>query len=148
MKLMQKRGSQHDSLELEGDRISHSWSLKKEKGERSTNIANLDSEFAFTEHKSEGRLPYFTIGFIFLLLLWFGYPGEGMLGHLLTGLFVGACIASFVVGLLIRGKENLTILHLKDGSVFAVIRHHWVAEKDREDFLSSLKTKIEEIKSR
>jgi len=73
MKLKQKRGRQHDSLELEGDRISHSWSLR---------------------------------------------------------------------------KENVTILHLKDGTVFAVIRHHWVAKEDRETFLSSLESKMEEIQSR
>lgn len=148
MKLIQKRGRQHDSLELEGERISHSWSLGKENGERSTDVGNLDSEFAHTEQKSEGKLPYFTIGLIFLLLLWFGYPGEGTLGRVFAGLFLGACIASFIVGFFIRGKENITILHLKDGSVFAVIRHHWVAKEEREAFLSSLKSKVEEIQSR
>jgi hypothetical protein len=147
MKLIQKRGRQHDSLELDGDRIIHSWSLKKENGERSTDIENLDPEVAFTERKSEGKLPYFTIGFIFLLLLWFGYPGEGILGRVLTGLFIGACIASFLVGFSIRGKENVTILHLKDGSVFAVIRHHWVGAKEREAFLSSLENRFGEIKA-
>jgi len=147
MKLMQKRGKQHDCLELSSDRIFHSWALRKENGERSTDIANLDTEFGFTEQKSEGKLPYFTIGLIFLLLLWVGYPGAGIFGHLLTGLFAGACIASFVVGLSIREKENLTILHLKDGSVFAVIRHHWVAKDDREQFLSALESKIKEIQS-
>ncbi|TVP78066.1 MAG: hypothetical protein EA353_09150 [Puniceicoccaceae bacterium] len=148
MKLMQKRGKQHDCLELDEDRIVHSWSLSKENGERATDVANLDPDFGSAEQKNEGKLPYFTIGFIFLLLLWFGYPAEGMLGHVLTGLFVGGCIASFVVGFLIRGKESVTILHLKDGSVFAVIRHHWVAQEAREQFLSTLQNKIEEIHSR
>ncbi|MFP4157307.1 MAG: hypothetical protein ACLFU4_06785 [Opitutales bacterium] len=144
MKLMQKRGKQHDCLELSGDRIFHSWALRKENGERSTDVANLDPEFGFTEQKSEGKLPYFTIGLIFLLLLWVGYSGEGIWGHLLTGLFAGACIASFIVGLLIRGKENVTILYLNDGSVFAVIRHHWVAKDEREKFLSTLESELVE----
>lgn len=142
MKLIQQQGKQHDTLELDGDRILHSWSLKREKGERSTDLANIDPEFAITERKSEGKLPYFTLGLIFLLLFFMNYPGPGVLGNVVRGLFFGACVASFLVGFLIRKTESATILHLRDGTVFAVIRHHWVEPEEREAFLSQLKSKI------
>ncbi len=143
MKLVQKQGKQHDSLELQGNRISHTWSLRREKGEKSTELANIDANFASTERKSEGKLPYFTLGFLFLLLLFFHYSGDGVFGVFVGYLFAAGCVASFLTGLFIRGRERLTILHLQDGSVFAVIRHHWVGADEREQFLSQLKSEIE-----
>lgn len=132
---------------MNGDRIFHSWSLKKEKGERSTDLANLDPDFAVTERENEGKLPYFILGLMFLVLVLLDFPGQGILGNVLKGLFLGAGIACFLVAILIRKKERVTIVHLKDGSVFALIRHRWVGAEERETFLSSLEKGIREAEA-
>lgn len=106
MKLVQKQGRKHDTLELEDDRILHSWSLGKEKGERSTELANIDPNFAHTERKSEGKLPYFVIGFLFLLLILIYPPDESLIERVIYALFILACISSFLVGLFTFGGKK------------------------------------------
>jgi hypothetical protein len=139
MELKQQKGKQWDKLSIADGRIHHEWSLSRESGNRSTLIENLDTKIGFQAKMTEGKAPYLVLAAISAGLIYFSTMGDGI------GLVVWVMLPTLLVFFLfmafrIESKEEVSVLSLRDGSVFAVIRHDWVDASKREQFFEVLKT--------
>lgn len=137
MELKQTKGKRWDLLKVEGDRIHHEWNLDRESGSRSTALANVDPRVGHQVKKTEGKLPYlFMAAFLAGLMVW-ANQGDSV-SMVFWGMLPTLFVVLMVVAFRIRSKEALSLVYLRDGSVFAVIRHDWVDDEAREAFLIEL----------
>ena len=73
------------------------------------------------------------------LLMLLSTKGDGI-GLTVWGMLPTLFVLFLVMAFRIQSKEAVSILTLRDGSVFAVIRHDWVEDTAREAFLEALST--------
>lgn len=137
MELTQKKGKRWDHLKIEGGRIEHKWDLGRESGSRSTALANLDSNIGYQMKKTEGRTPYLILVAMVAALMLLATQGNAI-NPMVWGLLPTLFVVLLVVALRIKSKQALSIISLRDGSLFAVIRHDWVEDAAREAFLEAL----------
>jgi hypothetical protein len=138
MELKQQKRKQWDKLWLEDGRIHHEWNLSRERGSRSTLVENLDSRIGFQVTLSEGKLPYLVLAAITAVLMFLCTKGDGI-GPIVWGMLPTLFVLFLCLALRIKSKEELSILTLRDGSVFALVRHDWVCAEARAAFFDALK---------
>ena len=138
MELVQKKGKRWDQLKIEEGRIEHKWDLGRESGTRSTALANLDRNIGYQMKKTEGRTPYLILAAMVAALMWLATRGNAI-NPMVWGLLPTLFVVLLVVAFRIKTKQALSIISLKDGSLFAVIRHDWVNDSQREAFLGALR---------
>jgi hypothetical protein len=138
MELVQKQGKRWDQLKIEGRRIEHKWDLGRESGTRSTALANLDPHIGCQVKKTEGRTPYLILAAMVAALMLLATQGNAI-NPLVWGLLPTLFVVLLVAALRTKSKQALSIISLKDGSLFAVIRHDWVEGAQREAFLEALR---------
>jgi hypothetical protein len=143
MELKQQKRKQWDKLWIEGGRIHHEWKLSRESGSRSTLIENLDSKIGFHLKLSEGKLPYLVLAATTALLMLLATKGDAI-GPIVWGMLPTLFVLFLFMAIRIQSKEELSILTLHDGSVFAVVRHDWVSAEAREQFFEALKLEARE----
>jgi hypothetical protein len=139
MELKQKKGKRWDHLKIEDGRIHHEWDLGRESGTRSTALTNLDPSIGTQMKKTEGKAPYLVLAAMMALLMLLSTKGDGI-GLTVWGMLPTLFVLFLVMAFRIQSKEAVSILTLRDGSVFAVIRHDWVEDTAREAFLEALST--------
>ncbi len=138
MELAQKKGKRWDHLKIKGGRIEHEWDLGRDRGSRSTALSNIDSHVGRHGKKTEGKLPYLVMAAVVAGLMVLANQGDDV-SLVVWGLLPTLFVVLMVVAFRIRTKEDASIIYMKDGSVFAVIRHDWVEPAKREAFLKKLK---------
>ncbi|CAA6690360.1 MULTISPECIES: hypothetical protein [unclassified Lentimonas] len=138
MDLEQKKGKRWDHLKLEGGRIEHEWDLGRDSGSRSTALSNLDPHVGRHGKKTEGKAPYLVMAAVVAGLMVLATQGDDV-SLVFWGLLPTLFVLLIVVAFRIRSKEDASIIYMKDGSVFAIVRHDWVEQAKREAFLKKLK---------
>ena len=138
MELAQNKGKRWDHLKIKGGRIEHEWNLGRDSGRRSTALSNIDSHVGLHRKKTEGKLPYLVMAAVVAGLMVLANQGDDV-SLVVWGLLPTLFVVLIAVAFRIRAKEDASIIYLKDGSVFAVIRHDWVEPAKREAFLKKLK---------
>ena len=138
MELKQQKGKRWDHLEIKGGRIEHEWDLGRDSGSRSTALSNLDSHVGLHGKKTEGKAPYLVMAAVVAALMVVANQGDDV-SLVFWGMLPTLFIVFLVVAFRIRSKEDASIIYMKDGSVFAIVRHDWVEEAKREAFLKKLK---------
>lgn len=144
MELKQQKGKQWDKLWIEDGRIHHEWNLSRESGSRSTLIENLDSKIGFQVKLSEGKAPYLVLAAITAFLMYLSNMGDGI-GLIVWGMLPTLFVLFLFMAFRIKSKEEVSFLSLRDGSVFAVIRHDWVGAEQREQFFDLLKAEAAKV---
>ena len=139
MELKQKKGKRWDHLKIEGNRIHHEWDLGRESGSRSTALANIDPNVGHQAKKTEGKLPYLVMAGILAGLMFWATQGDAV-SMVFWGMLPTLFVVFLVVAFRMRSKEAFSFVYLRDGSVFAVVRHDWVDDEAREAFLIELST--------
>lgn len=137
MELIQVKRNQRDVLRLSEGRIEHEWSLVREKGFRSTEVKNIDSKLGRRVSKTEGKVPYLFMMFMFFGLFLGSQFGD-QINLFVQFLFLALAIVSGLVAAFIRNAEIETVVYLTDGSIYAVIRHSWVSDEMREAFCKEM----------
>lgn len=137
MELKQTKGKRWDLLKIEGDSIHHEWNLDRESGSRCTALANIDPRVGYQTKKTEGKLPYLFMATILAGLMVWANQGDGV-SYVFWGMLPTLFVLFMVITFRIRSKEALSFVYLRDGSVFAVVRHDWVDDEAREAFLIEL----------
>ena len=137
MELNQKKGKRWDHLKIEDDCIHHEWDLGRESGSRSTALVNIDPHIGYQTKKTEGKLPYLFMATILAGLMVWANQGDGV-SYVFWGMLPTLFVLFMVIAFRIRSKEALSFVYLRDGSVFAVVRHDWVDDEAREAFLIEL----------
>lgn len=138
MELDQKKGKRWDHLRIKAGRIEHQWDLGRDSGTRSTALSNIDSQVGQHTKKTEGKAPYLVMAVIAAGLMILANRGDDV-SLVVWGMLPTLLVLFLVIAFRIRSKEDASIIYMKDGSVFAVIRHDWVDEAAREAFLKLLK---------
>ena len=138
MELEQKKGKRWDHLKIKGGRIEHEWDLGRDRGCRSTALSNIDPHVGHHAKKTEGKAPYLVMAAILAGLMVMANQGDDV-SLVFWGMLPTLFVVFLVVAIRIRSKEDASIIYMKDGSVFAIIRHDWVEESKREAFLKKLK---------
>ena len=139
MELKQKKGKRWDHLKIEDGRIHHEWDLGRESGTRSTPLTNLDPNIGCQVKKTEGKAPYLVLAATMAMLMLLASKGDAI-SPIVWGMLPTLFVLFLVMAFRIQSKEAVSILTLRDGSVFAVIRHDWVEDTAREAFLEALST--------
>jgi hypothetical protein len=137
MELKQTKGKCWDRLKIEGDRIHHEWDLGRESGSRSTALANIDPHVGQQLKKTEGKWPYLVIATALAGLMLWATQGDGV-NAMFWGILPTFFVVCLVIASRIRSQDELSLVYLRDGSVFAVVRHDWVSDEAREAFLIEL----------
>ncbi|MFQ3224480.1 MAG: hypothetical protein ACI8Z5_000730 [Lentimonas sp.] len=138
MELKQKKGKRWDHLKIKGGRIEHEWDLGCDSGSRSTALSNVDPHVGRHTKKTEGKLPYLVMAAILAGLMLMATQGDDV-SLVFWGMLPTVFVVFVVVAIRIRSKEDASIIYMKDGSVFAIIRHDWVEEAKRAAFFQKLK---------
>lgn len=137
MELKQKKGKRWDHLNIEDGYIHHEWDLGRESGSRSTALTNIDPRVGHQMKKTEGKLPYLVMAAILALMMFWANRGDAV-SYVFWGMLPTLFVVFLVVAFRIRSKEALSFVYLRDGSVFAIVRHDWVDDETREAFLIEL----------
>ena len=137
MELKQIKGKRWDHLKIEDARIHHEWDLGRESGSSSTALANIDPRVGHQTKKTEGKLPYLMMAAILAGLMVWANRGDGV-SFVFWGMLPTLFVLFLVIAFRIRSKEALSLVYLRDGSVFSVVRHDWVDDEAREAFLIEL----------
>ena len=137
LELKQKKGKRWDHLKIDGDRIHHEWDLGRERGSRSTALANLDPNIGYQLKKTEGRAPYLILAALVASLMLLATRGNDI-SPIVWGMLPTLFVIFLVIAFRIHSKAALSIISLRDGSLFAVIRHDWVEDAAREAFLEAV----------
>lgn len=140
MELKQQKGKRWDHLKIEDDRLYHEWDLGSESGSRSTELANIDPHVGRQAKKTEGKAPYLIMAAILAALMVFATQGDAI-SPVFWGMLPTLFMVFLVIAFRIKSKEALSLVYLRDGSVFAVVRHDWADDEAREAFLSALSTR-------
>ena len=138
MELAQKKGKRWDHLKIKSGRIEHEWDLGRDSGSRSTALSNIDPHVGRHGKKTEGKLPYLVMAAVVVGLMVLANQGDDV-SLVVWGMLPTLFVVFLVVAFRIRSKEDASIIYMKDGSVFAIVRHDWVEESKREAFLKKLK---------
>lgn len=135
--LKQTKGKRWDHLRIEEGRLHHEWDLGRESGSRSTDLENIDPYVGHQVKKTEGKTPYLVMAAICAGLMFFAQRGDAI-SLVFWGMLPTLFVIFLIIAFRIRSKEELSLLYLSDGSVFAAIRHDWVDDEARETFLKAL----------
>ena len=137
MELKQTKGKRWDLLEIKGGRLHHEWNLGRESGSRSTELGNIDPHVGQQMKKTEGKAPYLLMATVLAGLMIWATQGDAI-SPVFWGMLPTLFVVFLVVAFRIRSKEALSLVYLRDGSVFAVVRHDWADDEAREAFLCTL----------
>lgn len=138
MELKQQKGKRWDHLKIKGGRIEHEWDLGRDSGSRSTALSNIDPHVGLHGKKTEGKAPYLVMAAVVAGLMVMATQGDDI-SPVFWGMLPALFVVLIVVAFRIRSKEDASIIYMKDGSVFAIVRHDWVEEAKREAFFKKLK---------
>ncbi len=137
MELKQNKGKRWDHLKIEDGRLHHEWDLGRESGSRSTALGNVDPHVGHQAKKTEGKAPYLIMAAIIAGLMVWATQGDAI-SLVFWGMLPTLFVVFLVIAFRIQSKEALSLVYLKDGSVFAVVRHDWADVEAREAFLGAL----------
>ncbi len=139
MELKQKKGKRWDHLKIEDGRLHHEWDLGRESGSRCTDLVNIDPHVGHQAKKTEGKTPYLIMAAIIAGLMVWATQGDAV-SPVFWGMMPTLFVVSLVIAFRIRSKEALSLVYLRDGSVFAAVRHDWVDDDACQAFFSALST--------
>lgn len=137
MELKQKHGKHWDHLIIKNGRMEHTWDLGRESGSRSTALHNIDPHVGTQTKKTEGKLPYLVMAAITAFLMFLTSQGDGI-SLVVWGMLPTLFVVFLVIAFRIKSKSAVSVLYLRDGTVFALIRHDWVEDAARASFLKQL----------
>lgn len=139
MELKQKKGKCWDHLKIEDGRLHHEWDLSRESGSRSTALGNIDPHVGHQAKKTEGKAPYLVMAAVVAALMLWATQGDAV-SPVFWGMLPTLFVVFLVIAFRIRSTEALSLIYLRDGSVFAIVRHDWVDAEAREAFFDALST--------
>jgi hypothetical protein len=139
MELKQKKGKRWDHLKIDDGRLHHDWDLGRESGSRCTDLVNIDPHVGHQAKKTEGKAPYLVLAAILAALMVWATQGDAI-SPVFWGMLPTLFVVFLVIAFRIQSKEALSLVYLRDGSVFAVVRHDWVDAETRDAFFGALST--------